>query len=210
MNVKNVVIGVIILLLGVFCAVGAWREWSAYRLGAGEPQEMTLRQLVERGPEGPSHLRLTDFAFIYRPAGADKLHLAFVAQGKSGADEWAAVLIPLGPKPEANPGGPKPPAGDPAKVLLRSTHLLHQSDLDSFIASKPKQFDVVVVPYTLTEKQREALSGEVPNNNFADAIVVEEGYDHGITMPLAFTLAGVLFLVVGGFVLLSGLRGEGA
>ncbi len=209
MNVKHVVIGAIIVVLGVCGAVLSWREWSAYRAGASEPQEITVRQLIERGA-APGHVLLSDFAFIGRKVegakeGAPQVRLAYIAQGKVGSEQGTVVFLPLRPKPADDKA-----AGEPIKVVLKSKHRTSEAELTDLLNNKTKQLDVVVIPNTLTEKQREALAGEAPSGNYTEAIVVEEGYEHGMMMALALSVVSVLFLVLGGFVLVSGLRGEAA
>jgi hypothetical protein len=114
------------------------------------------------------------------------------------------VFVPLVPKSEAK-------KGEPVKVVLKSTRITGEKELLTFFAT-PK-LEVVVVPnnaLTFSEKLRDALAKEVPGTNFAETIVLHEGYEHGMTMAVALSIVSVLFLVLGGFVLLSGLRGAAA
>lgn len=204
MNLAKLGIGIVLLLIGVVAVALAWGEWSTVRAAAAEPQEITLEKLIERGPDGPAHLTLTDLGFI---------PVVKVSQRKSGGDEWAAVYIPLKPTT-----GPSAAPGVPLKVIIKSTHFASEAQLVEFLGqfAKERKLDVTVVPNNdanLNEKVRTALKEQsvkekVPETDYASCLVVEDRYQPGKMNAVVFTIVAVLFLLVGSIAVLRGVRGD--
>lgn len=204
MNVVKLGIGALLLLIGVVAVALAWGEWGTVRAAGAEPQEITLDKLIERGPEGPSHLLLTELKF---------LQAVKVSQGKSGSEEWAAVYTPL--KPSTGPNAAK---GVPLKVVFKSKHLANEAQLVEYLEqyAKDRKLDVTVVPnndVNLSPRVRTAMKEQsdkekLPETDYASCLVVEDRYQPSKLSAIVFSVVAVLFLLVGSLAALSGVRGD--
>jgi hypothetical protein len=97
------------------------RAGDASKVGqvSAAPENITLAQLIARGPDGNAHLRVTDCAF-------DGRYLSRTSKTRTGVESlmhiWAVARVP----------GEAP--GTPVRALVKNTQVSSQADADAFLA----------------------------------------------------------------------------
>jgi hypothetical protein len=153
---------------------------------AAQPQEMTLRQLIDRGPEGNPHIILSDFEFAEN----------MVIEKKEKSERWTKVWVPMTPL-EVNLDGPPKPSS--VRAILLSKNVTNNEGLAA-LEAKPKLNGLVTnLIDKLGYKEKQLLANRYPGTNFEKCIIFEEGREPASTMKV------YLYWAIGGAIVLAGI-----
>jgi hypothetical protein len=175
-------LGLFALIAGGFLCFFGYKEST---LGSGmtkDPEEMTLAQLIQRGPEGNPHVKIRDFS----------LGSNFVYEEKSG--KWNMVYIPASPRPaQVPPGVPVDPTG-PVQAIIMTGKVNNETELVT-LALEPGLTGLVVNRIkSLNKEQKKLLSEKYPTTDFDKCII----FNHGRTVIAPWVSMGMM---VGGALL---------
>ena len=168
------------------CALFGVQEYSLSARSSQEPEEISLHDLIKRGPEGNPNIILTDFS----------LFEDYIYEKKALSGDWTKVWVPIVP---AN--GDEKASGKPAAIRA----FLFSEDIHSD-AEVRQRFDRPKLRGMVNpEAPKPGIIGRVlirenyPGTEPSNCIIIEEGKEPA--SPLKLGLFGL------GFVGLSGLTG---
>jgi hypothetical protein len=161
--------------------IGVGRARDAGKLGASsaEPENLTLAELIARGPEGNPNVRLSEFQF-------DEKVLIHKTRGKYG-EQWDYVWL------SARPRGSHP---DSRFALVRNKRLQDQDDLNQFSTVRALPGLVINKLEKLGDEELRLLRGTYPDTDF-DRVVLIDAYQEPPGQLASFNAT---FSVVAGLV----------
>ena len=154
-------LGITGLVLGGMLLFACYHEWRLGSAASAQPENLTLEQLIARGPNGNPNVRLRDFQLGENFAYFTDNHGIY----------WTRVLVPAVPST----------MGEQAahvlipKVIIKSTHVANKEQLDSLHARTQMQGLVVNRIESLGKDERELLVEDYPGIDFDNCIIFEEG-----------------------------------
>lgn len=157
--------------LGLVRSRGFLALWSSKEAilafqSTAEPEEITLKTLLGRGPDGNPYVELTEFVLCE--------NLVFETP-KKAPTQWKSVWIPMVPLDEVDPTVQDPPKPNRVKALLYSTEIRGGVDLDK-LRHMPKVEGMVISRIsTLSPQIRDLLQRSYPGSNFDTCLIVHQG-----------------------------------
>jgi hypothetical protein len=165
---------------------------------SAEPEEISLKNLIARGPQGNAYIILTDFVLC------DNLVHQFKDSDKSA---WTHVWIPVVPSDEVNPAAKGPLNPSNVKALFFSTNIRNERELEARL-NKPKvQALVTNRIVSLESKIRNLLQQSYSGTNFDQCLILQEGrtpFSRGVVY--LFGAGAALSLLLGLGLLLAAWR----
>ncbi|MBV9123450.1 MAG: hypothetical protein JO112_08845, partial [Planctomycetes bacterium] len=98
---RKVFFCILLVVFGVMSVVGGFKERGVAEASSKEPEEISLKDLIARGPEGNPNIILKDFV----------LRKNYVYQTRNGS--WDGAWVPVAPRSAA---GPNQAGGDAARM----------------------------------------------------------------------------------------------
>ncbi len=179
-------IGIFLLIVGICLIVAGMQERGLAKMSSAVPEEIKLKDLIARGPNGNPNIILTDYV-----APGD-----YVALTKNGS--WESVCVPVVP-PEMMPqgiGGPfRPPQ---VQALIRSTSAKTQQEVER-ICSQPKVRALVTNRIaSISAQERTKLSESYPGTDFSQCLIIHEGREPAGATKLMVLLGSGSVLALAG------------
>ncbi len=158
-------IGFIALLLAAGLGYLTYTEGTLAFQSSAHPEEISLKDLLARGPDGNGHIILTHFELC-----ANMVH-----QSEAKKTGWTKVWIPIIPIEEAVPGAAEPPSPKNVKALFFSTNIRNEGDIRARL-EKPKVQALVTNRITSLESDiRKLLQQSYPDTDFDKCLILQEG-----------------------------------
>lgn len=176
-----------VAFLFIFSGLGAcyfigYRESCLRRAASTTPEPLTIRQLIDRGPNGNPYVEVTDFRLL-----ADPDQYAFEFDQSTQA--WLGVYILA--VPADGPVGPTP-------VIVRSTHI-RSHDAVRDLSQRPVLRGLVMNSLDqVPDDVRGGLAERHPRGDLTACIVLEEGATPpGLGRVVLGWGAGIVFCAIG-------------
>src|SRR5262249_2912344 len=181
-----------ILLIVVGCILGYFtiQEGRLAATASATPQEITLQQLIARGPEGNAHIILKDFDFC------DNL----VRQQSEHGTTWTKIWVPVVPRQGNREGA----GGQVQNVqaIVKSSKVHGEFELNNFTQQTSLQGMVTNRIDSLGSEERKILQQSYPQTDFSKCLIIEDGRQPTSSGKILLMGAGTLVLVAGGVGLL--------
>jgi hypothetical protein len=188
--------GIGALVVAAALGVMTYTEGTLAFKSSAEPEEISLKKLIDRGPDGNAYIILTDFVLC------DNLVNEF---NQSNKDRWTKVWIPVVTADEAAlvPKGPLNPSK--VKALFFSTKITNHQEIEARLHQPKVQAMVTNRIVSLDAKVRNLLQQSYPGTNFDECLIIQEGrtpFSRGVVY--LFGVGAVVALAVGlGLLLLA-------
>jgi hypothetical protein len=183
-------IGIALIVVGCILGFFAIQEGRLAATASATPQEITLQQLIARGPQGNAHIILKDFEFC------DNL----VYQESEHGTSWSKVWVPVVPHQGNREGvGPRVPN---VQALVKSSKVRGQNELNQLTEKTSLQGMVTNRIDSLGSDERKILQQSYPQTDFSKCLIIEDGrkpFNSGVILLMG---AGTIVLVAGGVGLL--------
>jgi hypothetical protein len=153
---------ILLVIGGVVLIWVAYREWDLGSTATEAPEEMTLKALIERGPEGNPNIELTRFALAE--------NIIYSTRGSS----WQQVWVPIVPEDEVDPKLDKVVTQN-IRAILTSTNVRNQDQLEERLNQHRLPVLVTNKITALTGKQRQLLEEAYLETDFSTCLILQEG-----------------------------------
>ncbi|MCI0684516.1 MAG: hypothetical protein L0Y71_20585 [Gemmataceae bacterium] len=176
---KNLLlIGAFLIIMGVLFFIFGWKEQGLAAASSKEPEEIALKNLIARGPDGNPNILLKDHVLCDN----------FVFKTRNGV--WTSAWVPMVPRESVGPG--QATGGRPAAVqaIMFSTNARDQADLYNRCGQQRVRCLVTNRITSLGSKERDMLQQSYPGTDFDRCLIVQEGRE-----PAG---AAKVFLMIGG------------
>ena len=177
-------LGIAGLVLGGMLLFAGFREWQLGSAASAKPEDLTLEQLIARGPDGNPNVCVRDFvlgdnfAYFTSDSGTFWTRVLVPAVPNTMGEQSAHVLIP--------------------RVIVKSTHVANEDQLDALHARTQLQGLVVNRIEALGQDERDLLVQDYPGIDFDKCIILEEGRETSNGAMLFLMAGGGLALLLGG------------
>jgi len=180
--------------LPIFSSIFVWKgfqERDVARDWSSTPETIPLSKLIARGPEGNSHLVLTDYVPI-KP---------YVIQ-RGRRNSYSGTWVPIVPKDAAQPNGPGAPPND-VKVFVYSTKVRDPDEVYRRLSNP--QLPVMVSNKIVTPNTgaMEDLEENFPQTDFSTCIFVYEGREPASESTSTLMIVGGIVAALIGLVCLG-------
>ena len=185
-------IGIILLVVSCILGFTTYKEWRLVRASSGDPEEITLKALIVRGPKGNPNIILTEFYacdnIVYEEARHSK--------------NWAKVWVPIIPPDEAALAEKRGVPSQNIQAIILSTHAKDGQQLE-VVLGKPKIRAMVTNEIqSLGSKEKSLLRQTYGGTDMDKWIIIEEGREPAGSNKLFLMGGGSGVLGVAGAVLL--------
>ena len=180
------------LRMSIACLIGGavlgWFAIKEMRLKAGAsaaPQEITLKQLIEKGCESNNFIILKEFVY-----SQDMLYKPLRASSPEGAwdSAWTPIHIP----------GEKADKSAKFQAILFWPDVRSKAQYDEFTQQQTLKGMVINAVQSLTTEQKDLLKGTYPETDFEKCLIIEVGREPGGTFKIILFFAGAAMLLIGG------------
>jgi hypothetical protein len=191
--------GLLVLVGAAFLGYLTYTEGTLAFQSSAQPEQISLQDLIARGPEGNGHVLLTQFVLC-----AD-----MVQQTEGKKSEWTGVWIPIIPIEEADPRAADPPTPRNIKALIFSTNIRNEAGIRNRLAKPQVQALVTNRISSLADDTRKLLRQRYPQTDFDRCLIIQEGRQP-FSRGIVFFLGGGTFvaLCLGIYLLLAARRGS--
>src|SRR5687767_9950245 len=179
-------IGAFLLIMGVLFSYYGWKEKGLAAASTKEPEEISLKNLIARGPDGNPNIRLKDHVLCDN----------FVFKERNGV--WSSAWVPMVPREDVAPGQMN--AGRPAAVqaLMFTANARNQADLYQRCGQERVRGLVTNRIVNLGSKERELLQQSYPGTDFDRCLIVQEGREPaGPAKVMAMIGGGIAATLIG-------------
>lgn len=182
-------LGLFAIVIGGVLGFAGYAEWRVSKGASVEPEEVSLEQLIRRGPEGNAHVRVRDFNV------GDNI----VYEEQSGS--WTKVYVPAFPLEPGEVIPEAPPTG-PVSALFKSTKAKNEDELLREFAAIPVQGLVTNRIESLGSEETKLLTESYPGTDFDKCLIVQIGRKPASQAKVAGFLGGGTALIVVGILLM--------
>jgi len=182
-------LGIVGLVTGGMLLFAGAREWQLGSTASAQPDDVSLEELVARGPDAQPHVRVRDFVlgdnYVYfeDDTGSYWTDVLIPAVSSKMGDQASHVLIP--------------------QVIVKTKHISNEDQLSALRARARLEGMVVNRIEALGSEEKDILAKDYPGINFDKCIILEEGREPSQGAMLFLMGGGGLALVlVGGWLLL--------
>lgn len=187
--------GCLVLCAGIGAFVMAYQEYHLGTKASAEPQKITCRQLADKGPGENLHIILTDFTTPHEVS-------VVYEQDKYNKDRWTKVWVPLTPND-------LPDAPHDFRVILQSDKFHREADVTALEKGGEIHGLVVNDVESLGTEEQKLLRREYPATDLSKCWIIQHDRSPKETTDvLLIVLAGVLGLIAGVALILSGARSK--
>jgi hypothetical protein len=189
-GIAMIVFGVIIFFLGV-------NEKRLADVSSREPETISLKKLIERGPEGNPNIVLTDYQLCDN----------FVYEGKKVAGQivgsWSKVWVPIVPSTGPAPGNIAIAAPTQnVQALIFSKHVDDQGQFVKLMGPRLRGLVTNRIS-SLGAEEKKFLKQGYPAIDFDRCLIIDEGREPSGSDRIALYLGGGAALVAVGGVLVA-------
>jgi hypothetical protein len=180
-------LGIALLIFGGILGFFTIQEGRLAATASAVPQEITLQQLIARGPAGNAHIILKDFEF-----GDNSVYQADEHNNAS----WNKVWVPVVPRQ----GNQDVAAGRIVNLqaIVKSSKVKNAAALDQFVKTTTLQGMVTNRIDSLGSEERGILQQSYPQTDFSKCLIIEDGRKPSSSGVLLLMCAGTLVLFAGG------------
>jgi hypothetical protein len=184
-------LGIALIVIGCILGYFTFREGQLASTASAKPEEISLKALVARGPEGNAHIILKDYVAFPQSA--------VVWSKEDTPNTYTHVFIPIAPPDATRVEGKPPPKLD---ALIKSFKA-HSDQAVAQLASQPTIKGMVINRIeSLGKKDRELLQQDFPATDFNRCLIVQDGREPSGYALILLMGAGTLVLIAGGVGLL--------
>jgi drug/metabolite transporter (DMT)-like permease len=175
-----------LLAIGGLLAYFGYQEWKLASASSAGPQDLTVEELLARGPDGNPHVRLKNF----------KLGEQWEYYQYEDANDWSCVYVPALPK------GSNAAAAGAGKVIVVTNHARNEQEFAT-LRTRATLTGTVVSAKDLGDDYKQPLAADYPGTDFDKSVLLQEGRQPSSQDTLVLMLGGGVGLVVGGGGLLA-------
>jgi hypothetical protein len=164
--------GVLVLLGGIVLGWVTYSEASVALNSSHEPTEISLGDLIARGPEGNGNIVLTKYVpcanYVITQAGPRP----------APSTPWTSVWVPLIPAEEMKANQESPPRPSAPKVLLFSDNIHNVVELEAKLKARRLQARVTNSDFArdgLKPEIRNLLLQAYPGVDLRSCMIIEQG-----------------------------------
>jgi hypothetical protein len=185
------IFGIFLVIFGVVFVVLGFKEGGVSSESSQTPEEISLKELIARGPNGNPNVIVTDFIlcenFVY----------------KTDHGRWSGAWIPAVPADSLTPGQKR--GGSPTKIQALIFTINAQSDAElNQRCNQPKLRALVVNKITsIGAQEKSLLQNAYPGTDFAQCLIIQEGREPAGKVKLFLMLGGGGIATFIGFALLG-------
>jgi hypothetical protein len=193
-------IAIVLFVFGVMAIVFGVYEWRLSSGASTRPEEISLRDLIARGPDGNPNIILKDFELLDD-------NLVYEYDEKLGPNSsWTKVWVPVvppGAAPPGQPGGfpfnpqPQRQIGQ-VQALIYSTHVHGQAEIRPRCGVPKLRAMVTNRVQSLGSEEKKLLQEGYPGTDFNKCLIIEEGREPASAGFLVLLFGGGLLLLAGG------------
>jgi hypothetical protein len=181
-----------LLAIGGMLLYFGYQEWRLSSASSAGPQDLTVEELLARGPEGNPHVRLKNF----------KLGEQWEYYQYEDANDWSCVYVPALPK------GSNAASAGSAKVIVITNHARNEQEFAT-LRTRTTLTGTVVSAKDLGADYKQLLAADYPGTDFDKSVLLQEGRQPSSQDTLLMMLGGgVGLLVVGGGLLVYSFTGN--
>jgi hypothetical protein len=180
------IFGIFLIVIGIIVAVVGFKERAVASQASATPEEISLKDLIARGPDGNPNIILTDYVLCDN----------FVYETKTQNGPWQNVWVPAVPREHPNQqSGGKPAA---VQALIFSINARNQNDMER-LCNQPKLKALVTNRIvSLGSKEKDLLRQSYPGTNFDKCLIIQEGREPaGMTKLVLMMGGGALAALLG-------------
>lgn len=189
-----------LIIVGVIAAIWGGKELMLSGKASDTPQDITCAALIDNGPGGNAHVRLT--AAVACPT-------YFVYEGKTDKGPWSKVYLPALPEGgawhrEAKEAFAKTgnlsavPAPSDIRVLLKFTNVRNEDHLGELIDAETIQGTIINSIESLDGKEKSLLRQGYPNIDVDRCYILQVGRKPTSgSLVLLATLGGAGAAIIG-------------
>jgi hypothetical protein len=185
---NSLYLGVFLLFAGIVLVVVGFLEKGLSAAASKEPEEIALKDLITRGPEGNPNILLKDFDLCEN----------YVYRTKNGL--WEAAWVPAVPSDVMGAGrGGKPTI---VQALIFTINARDPSGLYQLCGQARLRALVTNKITSLGSEERALLEQSYPGTDFSRCLIIQEGREPAGPMKLVFMVGGGSLLALAGLGLL--------
>ncbi len=162
-------VSLILVVVGGALVARGCNENKLASASSQTPETMSLKKLIERGPDGNPNIVLTDF----------QLCPNYVAQGSSLSKvedgNWSRVWAPIVPRENHGDASPIALAPGNIRALIVSSHISNENQLVSQLGVPQLRGMVTNQISSLSSKEKQFLQKSYPGVDFDQCLIFEEG-----------------------------------
>jgi hypothetical protein len=173
---NRLIYGAAALVFGIIIAVLGFKEKGLADAASQEPEEISLRDLIARGPDGNPNIILTDFVLCE--------NLVY----QSGTGGWQKVWVPIVPR--ENPQ--QVSGGHPGVVqaLIFTTNARNDADLIQQCNQPRLKALVTNRIASLSGQERTLLERSHSRTNFNNCLIIQEGREPAGVLKVILLIGG--------------------
>jgi hypothetical protein len=179
---------VISFLVGAFGLYMGFQEWRLSRVVQDKPHDMTLAELIEKGPGDNNHIVLSEFTF-----GDQYVYQKNEKTGSNTGKVWVPIATPK--------------QFGPVRALVKADKVYNENDMHQFQKQPKIQGVVVNLIESVEGDERKLLEQAYPGADIPHCTIIEidRHKSIGSKMSLGFGMGGIgMFIFV--FLLLLKIR----
>ncbi len=180
-------LGIVLVFLGSVLAVVGWQERGLAAAASEKPEEISLKDLIARGPEGNPHVILRDFELC----NGD-----YVVEEHYG--HWTKIWVPIVPTDPNNPDAEPPEHPTNIRALLFSVNVANEADIANRLDQPRIQALVTNRITSLGSEERRLLESKYPGTDFKSCLIIQEGREPAGLVKLILMIGGGGFLALAG------------
>jgi len=171
------VIGICCVVFGVILFAVGFQERGLAAQASREPEEIALKDLIARGPDGNPNIILKDFALCPN----------FVYKSKGGS--WTGAWVPAVPGEGLPPGQP---AANPGQIqaLIFTINARDQGSLLQLCGQPKLRALVTNKIVSLGSQEKALLSQSYPGTDFSRCLIIQEGREPAGPAKLLLMMGG--------------------
>jgi len=185
------VFGVVFFMLGL-------NEKKLADASSQAPETISLKKLIDRGPEGNPNVILTDFQVC------DNLVYQTSTIAGQAVGSWSSVWVPIVPRGDLAVGilGAAAPPRD-VQAIIFSKHVSNVQEVGAKLGVQNLRGMVTNRISSLNSKEKQFLQKGYPGINFDRCLIIDEGREPASSERISLYLAGGGLLVLIGLALLA-------
>jgi hypothetical protein len=193
-------IAIVLFVLGVVLLVYGFYEWRLSAGASARPEEVALRDLIARGPDGNPNIILKDFEVI-------DANFVIEQDEKGGPNSpWTKVwmpVVPAGTVPPGQPGAlpfnpPQPQLPGRIQALIYSTRIRNEADVQTRCKVPKLRAMVINRIQSLGSEEKKHLQEGYPGTDFDKCLIIQEGREPSGAGFLALLFGGGVLLLLAG------------
>jgi hypothetical protein len=181
-------LGIALIIFGCILGYFTFREGQLASTASAKPEEISLKELIARGPQGNAHIILKDFVGFPEES---------VMETQNNNDNYfTKVWIPVVPREAAEAPGHAPRGG--VKAIIKSNKVHSETEVVSLSHQPTVQGMVVNRIESLGSDERKELEKSPLGIDTARCLIIEHGRAPSGSSVLLLMGGGTIALLAGG------------